>query len=170
MEALAQIRSHGLVRDFAESIENAVVDDILSRMVSATVELPKVSRMRTVQAAAMLPELFAEIPELLWQHIAKGYRYDDDFPKDCKRIAALGDQRIDGVPLSEFLRFFLRYSGRVAFYHFCLQHLPGEAQAMLGRCCQKASDVRGTDARRRHILGGKSTGMSADAISDLARS
>ena len=170
MEALAQIRAHGLVRDFAEGIENAAVDDILSRMVSAAVELPKVSRMRTAQAAALLPELFAEIPEHLRQHIAKGFRYDDDVPEDCRRIAALGDQRIDGVPLSEFPRFFLRYSGRVALYHFCLQHLPGEAQAMLGRCCQKASDVRGTDARRRHILGGKSTGMSADAIFDLARS
>ena len=126
--------------------------------------------MRTAQAAVLLPELFAEIPEHLRQHIAKDFRYDDHVLEDCSKIAALADQCIDGVPLSEFPRFFLHFSGRVAFYHFCLQHLPEEAQAMLGRCCQKASDVRGTDARRRHILGGKNAGMSADAIFDLARS
>ena len=74
MEALAEIRARGIVRDFAEGIENVAVDDILSRMVLAAVELPKVSRMRTAQAAALLPELFVEIPEHLRQHIAKGFR------------------------------------------------------------------------------------------------
>ena len=111
MEALAEIRERGVMRDFAKGIENADVDDIISRMVSAAVELPKVSRMRTAQAAALLPELFAEIPEHLRQHIAKGFRYDDDVPEDCRRIAALGDQRIDGVPCRSFPASFCATPG-----------------------------------------------------------
>ena len=139
-------------------------------MAESAVELPKVSEMTTEQASKLIPELFECVPTSLRPFIAKGLRLDDAVGQDREAIATLGDRRIDGVPASEFPRFFLRFAGRVAFYHFCLQHLPPEeADAMLGRSCMDPSDVQRTRACRSRILGGsRGPDTSADVIFRIA--
>ena len=165
VSALDELRAAGLLADFAEDVPNADVNAILGRMVASAVQLPKVSKMGTATAMKLLPELFRKVPAHLVDYIAKDFRSDDDVLEDCSKIAALGDHCVDGVPASEFPRYFLRFSGRVALCRLCQQHLPDEADAILRRCCLKPTHARGALSWLRY----QDPSLSADAIFRIAR-
>jgi hypothetical protein len=90
------------------------------------------------------------MPKPLRVYIAKGLRYDSEVEKERAKIAAVGDHRVADVPVSEFPKYVLHFSGRVAYYRFCAQHLPGEEDAMLLRSCVGPSDVDGARTRLSH--------------------
>ena len=166
VEALDELRTSGLATAFAKDEPNAEVDAVLERMVAAAVSLPKVGEMKTAKAMELLPELFREIPPHLVDYIAKSFRCDDQVLDDCEKIAALGDHFVDGIAMSEFPRYLLRFSGRVALYRFCQHHLPEDADAMLRRCCLDLSQAN----RARSWLGYRDPTLPAGAVFDIARS
>ena len=164
MIALSELEDGGLAKDFVTGKPNPDVDAILQRMVATALGLPKVSQLNASTAATYLPELSEVIPEHLRGYIAKSMRYDDDVPGDCAKIAALGEHCVDGVPLADFPKYILLFSGRVAFYRFCSQHLPGEEDVLLRHCCLRQSDV--TSART--WLGHRDPAASAEIIFRIA--
>ncbi len=58
VQALEELQRQGLPNDLATDVPNPKVDAVLQRMVSTATELPKVGRMKSAKAAALLPELF----------------------------------------------------------------------------------------------------------------
>ena len=165
VRALDELRAVGLLRAFAKDELNPRVDAALERMVSTAVPLPKVSKMKTAKAIELLPELFREIPPHLVDYIAKAFRRDDDVLDDCSRVAAVGAHFVDGIPICELPRYFLRFSGRVALHRFCQHHLPEQADSMLGRCCLNPSDVK----RAQSWLSYKDPSLPANVVFDIAR-
>lgn len=165
VDALDELRAVGLLRAFAKDELNPRVDAVLERMVSTAVPLPKVSRMKTAKAIELLPELFREIPRHLVDHIAKAFRHDDDVLDDCSRVAAVGAHFVDGIPICDLPRYFLRFSARVALHRFCQHHLPEQADSMLGRCCLSPSDVK----RAQSWLSYKESSLPANVVFDIAR-
>ncbi len=164
VEALEELERHGLANDLAKDVPNPKVDAVLQRMVSTAIELPKVARLKTATAATLLPELFDAIPKPLRGYIAKGLRYDSEVEKDRAKIAALGDHRVADVPVSDFPKYFLHFCGRVAYYRFCAEHLPGEEDAMLLRSCVDPCDVDGA----RTWLSHQDPEADADAVFRIA--
>lgn len=142
LDALTEIQANGLVEDFATEKSNDKITSILARMLTKASLLPKLSNLKVEIAMSILPDLFSHVPEHLREWIAHDVRRDRYVESDCMTLASCSQDTVVGtLNMKEFPKYYLRYSGRIAFYHFCLQSMPLKAEELLHRCCFKDGDV-----------------------------
>lgn len=166
LDALTEMQEQGVLNDFAymtakheraargasqENIQK--VTAILDRMVAKAVDLPKLSKFKLKIALALLPELFTHVPTC----IAHDIRRDDEVASDCMLLHSPSttpgtdnEDTLGGLCITDLPKYYLRFNGRVALYHVCLQQ--GVSHDILSRCCFKKSDVSSAKFMHGKIL------------------
>ena len=178
MRALRDIEAQGLMECLLDesAVEGAAEVDataasqsdrvavILQRMVAAAVPMPKLGALRMSDAQRLIPELYEHIPVHLRGYVAHEVRLDDEVAADTERLAAFGDCAVRGVPLSLFPKFYLRFAGRIALYHYCKQKCPEEADEILKRCCFTTSTAASARSKYASMLRYYGGSAGVDAI------
>ena len=137
---------------------------ILQRMVAAAVPMPKLGALRMSDAQRLIPELYEHIPVHLRGYVAHEVRLDDEVAADTERLAVFGGCAVRGVPLSLFPKFYLRFAGRIALYHYCKQKCPEEADEILKRCCFTTSTAASARSKYASMLRYYGGSAGVDAI------
>jgi len=68
------------------------------------------------------------------------------------------------MPLSLFPKFYLRFAGRIALYHYCKQKCPEEADEILKRCCFTTSTAASARSKYASMLRYYGGSAGVDAI------
>ena len=71
---------------------------------------------------------------------------------------------VRGMPLSLFPKFYLRFAGRIALYHYCKQKCPEEADEILKRCCFTTSTAASARSKYASMLRYYGGSAGVDAI------
>ena len=137
---------------------------ILQRMVAVAVPMPKLGALRMSDAQRLIPELYEHIPVHLRGYVAHEVRLDDEVAADTERLAAFGGCAVRGMPLSLFPKFYLRFAGRIALYHYCKQKCPEEADEILKRCCFTTSTAASARSKYASMLRYYGGSAGVDAI------
>lgn len=137
---------------------------ILQRMVAVAVPMPKLGALRMSDAQRLIPELYEHIPAHLRGYVAHEVRLDDEVAADTERLAAFGGCAVRGMPLSLFPKFYLRFAGRIALYHYCKQKCPEEADEILKRCCFTTSTAASARSKYASMLRYYGGSAGVDAI------
>ena len=137
---------------------------ILRRMVAVAVPMPKLGALRMSDAQRLIPELYEHIPAHLRGYVAHEVRLDDEVAADTERLAAFGGCAVRGMPLSLFPKFYLRFAGRIALYHYCKQKCPEEADEILKRCCFTTSTAASARSKYASMLRYYGGSAGVDAI------